>query len=82
VTLLNSHVASAAQATVLTTELGQPFGYGRIIRSGERIIGIVEEKDASTEQREITEINSGMYAFDGDALHGAITGLNNNKFAR
>lgn len=79
VTLLNSHVASAAQATVLTTELGQPFGYGRIIRSGERIIGIVEEKDASTEQREITEINSGMYAFDGDALHGAITGLNNNN---
>ncbi len=79
VTMLTSHVASAAQATVLTTELTNPFGYGRIIRSGNQVVGIVEEKDATPQQREISEINSGMYAFDGEALHTAITGLNTNN---
>ncbi len=79
VTMLTSHVASAAQVTVLTTELTNPFGYGRIIRSGSQVVGIVEEKDATPQQREISEINSGIYAFDGAALHTAITGLNTNN---
>ncbi len=79
VTMLTSHVASAAQVTVLTTELTNPFGYGRIIRSGNQVVGIVEEKDATPQQREISEINSGMYAFDGAALHTAIAGLNTNN---
>ncbi len=79
VTMLTSHVASAAQVTVLTTELTNPFGYGRIIRSGNQVVGIVEEKDATPQQREINEINSGMYAFDGEALHTAIAGLNTNN---
>ncbi len=79
VTMLTSHVASAAQVTVLTTELTNPFGYGRIIRSGNQVVGIVEEKDATPQQREISEINSGMYAFDGEALHTAIAGLNTNN---
>ncbi len=79
VTMLTSHVASAAQVTVLTTELTNPFGYGRIIRSGNQVVGIVEEKDATPQQREINEINSGMYAFDGAALHTAIAGLNTNN---
>ncbi len=79
VTMLTSHVASAAQVTVLTTELTNPSGYGRIIRSGNQVVGIVEEKDATPQQREINEINSGMYAFDGEALHTAIAGLNTNN---
>jgi bifunctional UDP-N-acetylglucosamine pyrophosphorylase/glucosamine-1-phosphate N-acetyltransferase len=79
VTMLTSHIASVAQATLLTTELTNPFGYGRIIRSGERVVGIVEEKDATPQQREISEINSGMYAFEGQALHDAITGLTTNN---
>ncbi len=79
VTMLTSHVASAAQVTVLTTELTNPFGYGRIIRSGSQVVGIVEEKDATPQQREISEINSGIYAFDGAALHTAIAGLNTNN---
>ncbi len=79
VTMLTSHVASAAQVTVLTTELTNPFGYGRIIRSGNQVVGIVEEKDATPQQREISEINSGIYAFDGEALHTAIAGLNTNN---
>ncbi len=77
--LLNNHVDRQAQATVLTANFVDPFGYGRIIRSGDRVTGIVEEKDATPQQREIQEINSGMYAFDGAALNNAVTGLNSHN---
>ena len=77
--LLKSHVDRRAQATVLTANFVDPFGYGRIIRSGDLVTGIVEEKDATPQQREIQEINSGMYAFDGAALHTAVAGLNSHN---
>jgi bifunctional UDP-N-acetylglucosamine pyrophosphorylase / glucosamine-1-phosphate N-acetyltransferase len=67
--LVAAHKAHEAAVTVLTARLGNPAGYGRIIRdAGGAFTGIVEEADASPEQRAITEINSGMYAFDGDLL--------------
>jgi bifunctional UDP-N-acetylglucosamine pyrophosphorylase / glucosamine-1-phosphate N-acetyltransferase len=77
--LLSSHIDRQAQATVLTADFDNPFGYGRILRSGNQVIGIVEEKDATPEQSEISEINSGMYAFDGGALSTAITGVSSNN---
>lgn len=77
--LLSSHLDRQAQATVLTADFANPFGYGRIIRSGNQVVGIVEEKDATPEQSEIREINSGMYAFDGGALHTAIAGVGSNN---
>ncbi|WP_019680315.1 sugar phosphate nucleotidyltransferase, partial [Ruminococcus flavefaciens] len=49
--------------TVITAELDDPFGYGRIIRSAGGISGIVEQKDATEEQRLIKEVNSGTYWF-------------------
>lgn len=49
--------------TVITAELDDPKGYGRIIRSGSGISSIVEEKDASAEQRAVREVNSGAYWF-------------------
>lgn len=49
--------------TVITAELDNPFGYGRIIRSATGISGIVEQKDASDEQKAIREVNSGAYWF-------------------
>lgn len=49
--------------TVITAELDNPYGYGRIIRTQSGISGIVEQKDASDEQREICEVNSGAYWF-------------------
>jgi bifunctional UDP-N-acetylglucosamine pyrophosphorylase/glucosamine-1-phosphate N-acetyltransferase len=63
--LLESHHAARAAATVLTTLVDDPYGYGRILRdeSGQ-ILRIVEERDASGEERAIREINSGIYAFD------------------
>lgn len=59
--------------TILSTILSAPGGYGRIVRdaAGE-VTGIVEEKDASPEQRQITEINSAVYAFDAELLRAAL----------
>ncbi len=65
--LVDRHEATGAAATVITAVVADPHGYGRIVRSGERIARIVEERDASAAEREIREINSGIYAF---ALHG------------
>jgi bifunctional UDP-N-acetylglucosamine pyrophosphorylase / glucosamine-1-phosphate N-acetyltransferase len=64
----------ANAVTVLTAKVADPQGYGRILRSpatasgGDLVSGIVEHRDATAEQREITEINSGIYAFDAHAL--------------
>ena len=67
--LVKAHRAHGAAVTVLTAALADPAGYGRIIRDQDgAFTGIIEEADASPQQRAITEINSGMYAFDGDLL--------------
>ncbi|PYR75644.1 MAG: bifunctional UDP-N-acetylglucosamine diphosphorylase/glucosamine-1-phosphate N-acetyltransferase GlmU [Acidobacteria bacterium] len=71
-TLVETHHARGALATVLTAHVDRPFGYGRIVREDGRIVAIVEEKDATPEQRAITEINSGIYAFELEPLFGAL----------
>ena len=70
--LVTHHVGTGAAATVLTAVAGDPTGYGRIERNGGRIVGIVEDKDASPTQRAIREINSGIYAFDIPPLFTAL----------
>jgi bifunctional UDP-N-acetylglucosamine pyrophosphorylase / glucosamine-1-phosphate N-acetyltransferase len=62
--LLETHRGSGAAATVVTATVDRPYGYGRIVRTRGRIARIVEERDASPTQRQIKEINSGIYAFD------------------
>src|SRR5262249_33240124 len=58
--LLETHRGARAAATVLTAQLADPYGYGRIVRDGHRrITRIVEEKDASGSERQIQEVNSG-----------------------
>ena len=67
--LVTAHGAHGAAVTVLTAVLDEPAGYGRIIRDGDgAFTGIVEEADASPQQHAISEINTGLYAFDGDLL--------------
>jgi bifunctional UDP-N-acetylglucosamine pyrophosphorylase/glucosamine-1-phosphate N-acetyltransferase len=62
--LLEAHRSAGAAATVLTAEIADPYGYGRIVRDGQgQIARIVEERDASAEERAIKEVNSGIYAF-------------------
>ena len=70
--LLEAHTAAAAAATVMTANVPRPFGYGRIIRTNGHITKIVEEKDTTPAQRAISEINSGIYAFDLDGLFSAL----------
>lgn len=60
---LELHVAAQNAVTVITANVKDPAGYGRIIRNGAGIAGIVEHKDATDAQRQITEINSGCYWF-------------------
>lgn len=73
--LIDTHEQSQAAATVVTAEMARPFGYGRIVRVSGRISRIVEERDASPAQRKITEINSGIYAFDLAPLFGALDSI-------
>jgi bifunctional UDP-N-acetylglucosamine pyrophosphorylase/glucosamine-1-phosphate N-acetyltransferase len=67
-----SHVDSGAGATILTVELAEPFGYGRIVRDGASVTAIIEERDATPDQRTITEVNTSVYAFDGHLLSDAL----------
>lgn len=61
---INFHVDKESVATVMTAEIPDPTGYGRIIRSsGDRILMIIEEVDAFPEEKEIREVNSGIYIF-------------------
>ncbi|BDG17201.1 bifunctional UDP-N-acetylglucosamine diphosphorylase/glucosamine-1-phosphate N-acetyltransferase GlmU [Thermus brockianus] len=62
---LLAEVAEGAGMALLTVELENPTGYGRILREGEEVLANVEEKDASPEVRAIREVNAGAYAFDG-----------------
>jgi bifunctional UDP-N-acetylglucosamine pyrophosphorylase/glucosamine-1-phosphate N-acetyltransferase len=67
--LLEAHRSAKAAATVLTTHLDNPYGYGRIVRDGKgQLVRIVEERDASADERSLTEINSGIYAFESGPL--------------
>jgi bifunctional UDP-N-acetylglucosamine pyrophosphorylase / glucosamine-1-phosphate N-acetyltransferase len=74
--LIAAHSSETAAATVLTTTLPNPTGYGRILRTQDReVIGIVEEFDATPSQRAIGEVNVGVYAFDIDELRSALDRL-------
>jgi bifunctional UDP-N-acetylglucosamine pyrophosphorylase/glucosamine-1-phosphate N-acetyltransferase len=73
--LIATHRDAGAAATVLTATLDRPYGYGRIVRSNGRIARIVEERDATPAQREIREINSGIYAFAAERLFEALAAI-------
>jgi bifunctional UDP-N-acetylglucosamine pyrophosphorylase/glucosamine-1-phosphate N-acetyltransferase len=70
--LVTTHAEAGAMATVLTAPIERPYGYGRIVRKNGKITRIVEERDASPAQREIKEINSGIYAFAAEPLFDAL----------
>jgi bifunctional UDP-N-acetylglucosamine pyrophosphorylase/glucosamine-1-phosphate N-acetyltransferase len=72
--LITEHEATQSAVTVITAHLADPTGYGRILRASDGSVeGIVEQKDATDEQRAITEINSGIYAFDARVLASALS---------
>jgi bifunctional UDP-N-acetylglucosamine pyrophosphorylase/glucosamine-1-phosphate N-acetyltransferase len=71
--LTESHAAAGNTVTMLTTNLDDPSGYGRVLRDPTgRVTAVVEHADATDQQRAITEINSGVYAFDAKVLADAL----------
>jgi bifunctional UDP-N-acetylglucosamine pyrophosphorylase / glucosamine-1-phosphate N-acetyltransferase len=78
--LAADHDAAGRAVTVLTGEVDDPFGYGRVIRGEDgSVTAIVEEKDADPEQSAVREINSGVFAFDGAFLAEALGRLTNDN---
>jgi bifunctional UDP-N-acetylglucosamine pyrophosphorylase / glucosamine-1-phosphate N-acetyltransferase len=78
--LIASHNSVSAAVTVLTTTLSDPVGYGRILRTqDDEVMAIVEHTDATPSQRQIREVNAGVYAFDVDALRSALSRLSSNN---
>ncbi len=78
--LLKFHWASGAEATVMTAILDSPFGYGRVIRTkGGFFHRIVEEKDATREEKKIREVNSGTYCFQTNSVFRALQELKNDN---
>ncbi|CCU57271.1 bifunctional UDP-N-acetylglucosamine diphosphorylase/glucosamine-1-phosphate N-acetyltransferase GlmU [Bacillus subtilis] len=78
--MLKEHTQREAKATILTAVAEDPTGYGRIIRSENGAVQkIVEHKDASEEERLVTEINTGTYCFDNEALFRAIDQVSNDN---
>ena len=70
--LVEHHESRRAAATVVTAVVERPYGYGRVVRVDGALVRIVEEADASPEQRRIREVNAGIYAFDLAPLFGAL----------
>ena len=70
--LAETHERAAAAATVLTATIERPYGYGRIVRHAGQLAEVVEEADATPEQRTLREVNSGIYAFDLAPLFPAL----------
>ncbi|HET7074243.1 MAG TPA: bifunctional UDP-N-acetylglucosamine diphosphorylase/glucosamine-1-phosphate N-acetyltransferase GlmU [Mycobacterium sp.] len=78
--LIAAHAAVSAAVTVLTTTLSDPHGYGRILRTQDNeVMAIVEHADATPSQRDIREVNTGVYAFDVAALRSALSRLSANN---
>lgn len=78
--LVDHHRATHAVATVLTTHVPDPTGYGRIVRDTTgRLERIVEQKDASDDERAISEINSGVYVIDATALFSSLDSVRNDN---
>ncbi|HBG04113.1 MAG: UDP-N-acetylglucosamine diphosphorylase/glucosamine-1-phosphate N-acetyltransferase [Geobacteraceae bacterium GWC2_58_44] len=78
--MLRAHEASGAAVTVMTATLAEPFGYGRIVKVADAYVtAITEEKDASPEERQIREVNAGVYCVDREFLQGAVASLNNDN---
>lgn len=81
--LIEMHVVNNADVTMLTVEMDDPTGLGRIIRDENgKVVGIVEEKVASDEQKKITEINTGCFVFNRKFLEEFLPKIEKNETAQ
>ncbi|WP_080831656.1 bifunctional UDP-N-acetylglucosamine diphosphorylase/glucosamine-1-phosphate N-acetyltransferase GlmU [Cohnella massiliensis] len=78
--LISLHEREGAAATVMTAEMADPTGYGRIVRGPDGgVLRIVEQKDCSPEEAQIREINTGTYCFDNRKLFAALERVTNEN---
>jgi len=78
--LIGCHLTNNATVTVMTTRLDDPIGYGRIVKGrGDNILKIVEERDATDEEKRIKEINSGIYCVKSEFLFDAVARIGNEN---
>lgn len=76
----HTHRGKGAACTILTVNLNDPSGYGRIVRDSAGLFNkIVEQKDATDEEKSVREINSGIYCFNTKKLYSALTRVKNNN---
>lgn len=79
--LINTHIVNKNDLTIITNIINNPYGYGRIIRDKKTnlVIDIIEEKEATEEEKKIKEINTGIYIIDIKTLTNNIDKINNNN---
>ncbi|MGD7732886.1 bifunctional UDP-N-acetylglucosamine diphosphorylase/glucosamine-1-phosphate N-acetyltransferase GlmU [Propionibacteriaceae bacterium G57] len=77
--LVDAHRGAHNQVTVMTAVVPDPTGYGRIIRDGDTVARIVEQKDATDTEAAVQEINSGIYVFDAEVLRLGLSNLDTNN---
>lgn len=77
--LIDTHIKENNFATLLTSVIENPTGYGRIIRNNDEVEKIVEHKDCSEEELNVKEINAGMYCFDIESLLESLEKLSNDN---
>ena len=77
--LIELHNKESNELTLLSFDNSNPFGYGRILRDINQVIGMVEETDATEEQKKITEVNLSTYCFDNKSLWKHIDQITNNN---
>jgi len=76
---INYHKNQNSDITVMSAVFGNPTNYGRIIRNGEKLEGIIEEKDANVNQKNIKEVNAGIYCLNWSKVKSAFSELKNNN---
>jgi bifunctional UDP-N-acetylglucosamine pyrophosphorylase/glucosamine-1-phosphate N-acetyltransferase len=77
--LLDEHERAGNALTLLTMKLPDPGMYGRVVRDGNQVQRIVEAKDASDSEKQIDEVNAGIYVFDGEHLFDNLRNLSNQN---
>ncbi len=77
--LVEHHLKKSAKGTILTAIEENPFGYGRIVKEGEKVVAIIEEKEADDKIKAIKEVNAGVYCFDNETLFDVLKEVKNDN---
>ena len=80
--IINEHQKSYAMSTILTADVKNPFGYGRILRQANQVFKIIEELDADDYTKKIKEINTGTYCFKNKILQDFVPKIKINPLKK